>query len=125
MAGRAFRCLGNSHTFGAAQNTRFDVVGALWYYLLVWSVLPCCQSTAAILEAPNFFVALNKFFAGVLQTMGAIVLESNVSLVASILLFAACYGFASKGGVGCGNPPPPWTRAFNLGKPWLDGFSQG
>lgn len=107
------------------QNTRFDVVGALWYFLLVWSVLPCCDSTKKILAAPNFLVAAYQFCMQVFEIIVLIFTEKYVSLVAALLIFGTCYGFASLGGVGCAQPPASWTIAFNQGKPWLNGFQEG
>lgn len=107
------------------QNTRFDIVGALWYFLLVWSILPCCESTDAIVEAPNFLMAAYQFVVQVLHIIVHIFSEKYVSLIATLLMFGTCYGFAANGGVGCAQPPAAWTIAFNQGKPWLNGFKEG
>ncbi|GMH37404.1 hypothetical protein BSKO_05277 [Bryopsis sp. KO-2023] len=105
------------------KNTRFDVVGALWYFLLVWSVIPCCEAASSILDASNIIAASHRFLMAILSITGLIFSKSYVSLIATIWMFCTAYAFASKGGVGGAQPPAAWTRAFHSGKPWLDGFN--
>uniref|UniRef100_A0A7S1T4N1 Calcineurin-like phosphoesterase domain-containing protein n=1 Tax=Tetraselmis chuii TaxID=63592 RepID=A0A7S1T4N1_9CHLO len=90
---------GNIHLF-RRQNMKFDVVGGLWYFLLVAGGVPCCGSMATVLEATSFRGVVAAFGAVFGETIQRIFLESHVSLCANIGLFLALLGFAKAGGVG-------------------------
>eukprot|EP00873_Tetraselmis_striata_P039964 jgi/Tetstr1/460228/TSEL_005543.t1 len=90
---------GNIHLF-RRQNMKFDVIGGLWYFLLVAGGVPCCGSMAALLEADSFSGALSAFGTVFAETVQRILLESYVSLAATVGLFLATFAFAKAGGIG-------------------------
>ncbi|KAK9835056.1 hypothetical protein WJX81_007542 [Elliptochloris bilobata] len=98
----------NLHLF-RFKNTRFDLIGGAFYFLLVVSVLPRCHHLAAVLDAHTVREALAALAFAAADAMGAIFAESRVSLAALGVLFVLCLGMARSGGIGAvpGPPPPP------------------
>lgn len=107
-----------------SRNIRFDIVGALWYFLLVVSVFPRCSSVSTILEAPNSLQILTRFLHCFFESFRDIFSESYVSLVALGVLFLATFLFAIKGSVGCAKPPngSSWEEKFRSCDKWYSGF---
>lgn len=70
------------------------------YFLLVVSVMPRCNTVAAVLDAPTFAAALGQLAWAFADTLVAIVLETYLSLAMLIITFAASLGFCRGGGVG-------------------------
>mmetsp|Transcript_9811 Transcript_9811/g.28079 ORF Transcript_9811/g.28079 Transcript_9811/m.28079 type:complete len:490 (-) Transcript_9811:369-1838(-) len=90
---------GNIHLFRRA-NKKFDIVGGVWYFLLVLGSFPRCGGMSAILDAPSALAALQAFVAAGWQALQDIFLRSHVSLAACVGLFLALLTFAKTGGIG-------------------------
>jgi hypothetical protein len=108
----------NLHTFRHV-NSRFDIIGGVFYYLLVISVLPRCTGVAAILEAQSVVEGLKLFFGAGLSTIVEIFESSYISLAAFAFLFIVVFGFAGSGGVGAISGVPPAARR----RPEYKGFA--
>ncbi|GFR41995.1 hypothetical protein Agub_g2809, partial [Astrephomene gubernaculifera] len=96
----------NIHVF-RLRNTRFDVIGGVFYFLLVVSVLPRCSRLAEVLEADTPVAALWLLWGAYLDTLGGILGRSYVSAAALGLMFALALGLARGGGVGVISSPTP------------------
>eukprot|EP00210_Caulerpa_lentillifera_P006894 g6591.t1 len=107
-----------------SMNTRFDIVGALWYFLLVWSVFPRCKSVQFILEAQNSKQIIHRFLLCFCQSFEDIFSRSYVSLVALGVLFLATFLFAMKGSVGCAklSLASCWEEKLQSCEQWYLGF---
>lgn len=81
-------------------NSRFDIVGGAFYYLLVVSVLPRCSGISNVLDAHSVAEALTAFASAALDTVAEIFTRSYISLGAFVFLFIIVLGFARSGGVG-------------------------
>ncbi|KAK9862826.1 hypothetical protein WJX84_007158 [Apatococcus fuscideae] len=103
----------NLHLF-RLKNTRFDVIGGAFYFLLVVSVLPQCTPVGAILEAATLGQAVYLFVHAVLQTALTIFTDSYISLAALLLLFFICFSLARSGGVGAIPPHMVPPKAENI-----------
>jgi len=99
----------NLHTFRHV-NSRFDIIGGVFYYLLVISVLPRCTGVGAILEAQSVVEGMRLFFGAGLSTIAEIFESSYISLAAFAFLFMVVFGFAGSGGVGAISGIPPAAR---------------
>jgi hypothetical protein len=108
----------NLHTFRHV-NSRFDIIGGVFYYLLVISVLPRCTGVGAILEAQSVVQGLSLFTSAGLNTIAEIFESSYISLAAFAFLFMVVFGFAGSGGVGAISGIPPASRR----KPEYKGFA--
>ncbi|KAH7619432.1 hypothetical protein NADE_006274 [Nannochloris sp. 'desiccata'] len=108
----------NLHTFRHV-NSRFDIIGGVFYYLLVISVLPRCTGVGGILEAQSVVEGLNLFFGAGLSTIAEIFESSYISLAAFAFLFIVVFGFAGSGGVGAISGIPPAARR----RPEYKGFA--
>ncbi|KXZ46777.1 hypothetical protein GPECTOR_40g511 [Gonium pectorale] len=89
----------NLHVF-RLRNSRFDVIGGVFYFMLVVSVLPRCSHLAEVLEADSPGRALALLFSAYWDTLAAILGRSYLSAAALALLFAITLGLAGGGGVG-------------------------
>ncbi|GLI59475.1 hypothetical protein VaNZ11_001358 [Volvox africanus] len=96
----------NLHVF-RLRNTRFDVIGGMFYFLLVVSVLPRCSHLAEVLEADTPGKALSLLFAAYVDTLGAILGRSYLSAGALALLFLMTLALAKGGGFGATKSPIP------------------
>ncbi|KAL3147784.1 hypothetical protein ABBQ32_002515 [Trebouxia sp. C0010 RCD-2024] len=100
----------NLHLF-RLKNTRFDVIGGIFYFCLVVSVLPRCNSVSAVLDAHSLSQGLQLLMEAVTDALGIIFTESYISLGALLGMFLMTFGFASAGGVGASAAPPGSTVA--------------
>ncbi|DBB07470.1 TPA: hypothetical protein ACH3X3_008941 [Trebouxia sp. C0006] len=100
----------NLHLF-RLKNTRFDVIGGIFYFCLVVSVLPRCSSVSAVLDAHSLSEALQYVMEAVSDALGIIFTESYISLAALLAMFLMAFGFASAGGVGASSAPAGSTVA--------------
>ncbi|GIL77238.1 hypothetical protein Vretifemale_6729 [Volvox reticuliferus] len=110
----------NLHVF-RLRNTRFDVIGGVFYFLLVVSVLPRCSHLAEVLEADTPAKALSLLFTAYVDTLGAILGRSYLSAGALALLFLFTLGLAKGGGVGVTRSPLPSSSATSNGISIADG----
>lgn len=100
----------NLHLF-RLKNTRFDVIGGIFYFCLVASVLPRCSSVSAVLDAHSLSEGFQLVVQAVVDALGIIFAESYISLAALVGMFLMTYGFASAGGVGASPAPAGSTVA--------------
>lgn len=108
----------NLHTFRHI-NSRFDIIGGAFYYLLVVSVLPRCSGISRILDAHSILEAFFAFGSAALETASEIFDKSYCSLGALMFLFIIVLGFARNGGVGAisskfSHKSPKYTKWFSL-----------
>ncbi|BDA40538.1 hypothetical protein COCOBI_01-1910 [Coccomyxa sp. Obi] len=98
----------NLHLF-RFKNTRFDVIGGAFYFLMVVSVLPRCSRVTDILDAHTLLEAIKYLGLAALDALAAIFTESYLSLIAVFCLYLLCWCMAKGGGYGTipGAAPPP------------------
>ncbi|MEW5320472.1 MAG: hypothetical protein WDW38_011542 [Sanguina aurantia] len=89
----------NVHVF-RSKNTRFDVIGGVFYFLLIVSVIPRCSPIAAVVDAATAGEAAALLASAFFDTLLAIFSTSYVSLGAVLLMFGITLGLAKAGGAG-------------------------
>ncbi|EFJ44074.1 hypothetical protein VOLCADRAFT_65342, partial [Volvox carteri f. nagariensis] len=83
----------NLHVF-RLRNTRFDVIGGVFYFLLVVSVLPRCSHLAEVLEADSPAKAVSLMWSAYTDTLAAIAGRSYLSAGALVVLLLLSLGLA-------------------------------